>query len=187
MSLNPETIASLSPAGLFEHIMSMSDADIRADLGGEYRREILEAVFAHFPAQFRADKAGDRSARIDFRITGGPGDSSDTYAVVVEDGTCRIEPGASESPDLSLMLGPVGFLKLITGSGHDVHDGQDQGPRRHRPGRRPLELVRDPEGLTLQRLRATWARFRAPLPAQTADKSHEVERCGGVSLEPGGA
>ena len=118
MSLNPETIASLSPAGLFEHIMSMSDADIRADLGGEYRREILEAVFAHFPAQFRADKAGDRSARIDFRITGGPGDSSDTYAVVVEDGTCRIEPGASESPDLSLMLGPVEFLKLITGSGN---------------------------------------------------------------------
>ena len=118
MSLNPETIASLSPAGLFEHIMSMSDADIRADLGGEYRREILEAVFAHFPAQFRADKAGDRSARIDFRITGGPGDSSDTYAVVVEDGTCRIDPGASESPDLSLMLGPVEFLKLITGSGN---------------------------------------------------------------------
>ena len=118
MSLNPETIASLSPAGLFEHIMSMSDADLRADLGGEYRREILEAVFAHFPAQFRADKAGDRSARIDFRITGGPGDSSDTYAVVVEDGTCRIEPGASESPDLSLMLGPVEFLKLITGSGN---------------------------------------------------------------------
>lgn len=118
MSLNPETIASLSPAGLFEHIMGMSDADIRADLGGEYRREILEAVFAHFPAQFRADKAGDRSARIDFRITGGPGDSSDTYAVVVEGGTCRIEPGASESPDLSLMLGPVEFLKLITGSGN---------------------------------------------------------------------
>mgnify|MGYP003452751283 CR=1 FL=1 len=114
MSLNPETIASLSPAGLFEHIMSMSDADIRADLGGE----ILEAVFAHFPAQCRADKAGDRSARIDFRITGGPGDSSDTYAVVVEDGTCRIDPGASESPDLSLMLGPVEFLKLITGSGN---------------------------------------------------------------------
>jgi putative sterol carrier protein len=118
MPLNPETIASLSPAGLFALIKGMSDADIRADLGGEHRREILEAVFAHFPAQFRPDKAGDRSARIDFRITGGPGDSSDTYAVVVEDGTCRIEPGASESADLSLMLGPVEFLKLITGTGN---------------------------------------------------------------------
>lgn len=118
MPLNPETIASLSPAGLFALIKSMSDADIRSDLGGEHRKEILEAVFAHFPAQFRPDKAGDRSARIDFRITGGPGDSSDTYAVVVENGTCRIEPGASDAPDLSLMLGPAEFLKLITGSGN---------------------------------------------------------------------
>ena len=96
MPLNPETLASLSPDGMFALIKGMSDADIRSDLAGEHRQEILEKVFAHFPAQFLPDKAGDRNARIDFRITGGPGDSSDTYAVVVENGTCRIEPGASE-------------------------------------------------------------------------------------------
>ncbi|HNV40028.1 MAG TPA: SCP2 sterol-binding domain-containing protein [Ornithinibacter sp.] len=118
MPLNPETLASLSPDGMFALIKGMSDADIRSDLAGEHRQEILEKVFAHFPAQFLPDKAGDRNARIDFRITGGPGDSSDTYAVVVENGTCRIEPGASDAPDLSLMLGPVEFFKLITGSGN---------------------------------------------------------------------
>ena len=118
MPLNPETLASLSPDGMFALIKGMSDADIRSDLAGEHRPEILEKVFAHFPAQFLPDKAGDRNARIDFRITGGPGDSSDTYAVVVENGTCRIEPGASDAPDLSLMLGPVEFFKLITGSGN---------------------------------------------------------------------
>ena len=118
MPLNPETLASLSPDGMFALIKGMSDADIRSDLAGEHRQEILEKVFAHFPAQFLPDKAGDRNARIDFRITGGPGDSSDTYGVVVENGTCRIEPGASDAPDLSLMLGPVEFFKLITGSGN---------------------------------------------------------------------
>ena len=118
MPLNPETLASLSPDGMFALIKGMSDADIRSDLAGEHRQEILEKVFAHFPAQFLPDKAGDRNARIDFRITGGPGDSSDTYAVVVENGTCRIEPGASDAPDLSRMLGPVEFFKLITGSGN---------------------------------------------------------------------
>ena len=118
MPLNPETLASLSPDGMFALIKGMSDADIRCDLAGEHRQEILEKVFAHFPAQFLPDKAGDRNARIAFRITGGPGDSSDPYAVVVENGTCRIEPGASDAPDLSLMLGPVEFFKLITGSGN---------------------------------------------------------------------
>ena len=118
MPLNPETLASLSPDGMFALIKGMSDADIRSDLAGEHRQEILEKVFAHFPAQFLPAKAGDRNARIDFRITGGPGDSSDTYAVAVENGPCRIEPGASDAPDLSLMLGPVEFFKLITGSGN---------------------------------------------------------------------
>ena len=89
MPLNPETLASLSPDGMFALIKGMSDADIRSDLAGEHRQEILEKVFAHFPAQF-----------------------------LPENGTCRIEPGASDAPDLSLMLGPVEFFKLITGSGN---------------------------------------------------------------------
>ena len=118
MPLNPETIEDLSPTEFVGLIKGMSDADIRADLGGEHRLETLHAIFARFPHQFRPDKAGDRSARIDFRITGGPGDSSDTWAVIVDQGTCTIEHGASESADLSLMLGPAEFLKLITGTGN---------------------------------------------------------------------
>ena len=34
------------------------------------------------------------------------------------DGTCTVEKGAAENPDLSLMLGPAEFLKLITGTGN---------------------------------------------------------------------
>ena len=96
----------------------MSDQEIRDDLAGPHRKGVLDSVFARFPQQFRPDKAGDRSARIDFRVTGGPGDSSDTYAVVVENGTCRVEEGASENADLSLVLGPAEFLKLVTGTGN---------------------------------------------------------------------
>ena len=38
--------------------------------------------------------------------------------MLVDRGTCTVEKGAAESPDLSLMLGPVEFLKLITGTGN---------------------------------------------------------------------
>ena len=38
--------------------------------------------------------------------------------VVVEHGECRVEEGAGDAPDLSLMLGPVEFLQLITGTGN---------------------------------------------------------------------
>ena len=118
MALDPQTLSTLEPAQFIALVDAMSDQEIRDDLAGPHRRAILDAVFARFPQQFRPAKAGDRSARIDFRVTGGPGDGSDTYGVVVENGTCRVQEGAGESPDLSLMLGPVEFLKLITGTGN---------------------------------------------------------------------
>lgn len=118
MYLHPETLENLSPTEFVALVKSMSDEQIRDDLGGEHRLETLHAIFARFPHQFRPEKAGDRSARIDFRISGGPDDSSDTWAVVVDSGKCTIEHGASESADLSLMLGPVEFLKLISGTGN---------------------------------------------------------------------
>ena len=118
MHLHPETIENLSPIEFVTLVKGMSDQEIRDDLGGEHRLETLHAIFARFPHQFRPDKAGDRTARIDFRITGGPDDSSDTWAVIVDRGPCTVEHGASENADLSLMLGPAEFLKLITGTGN---------------------------------------------------------------------
>ncbi|HEU5242356.1 MAG TPA: SCP2 sterol-binding domain-containing protein [Ornithinibacter sp.] len=118
MALDPQTLSTLEPAQFVALVKGMSDQEIRDDLAGPHRKGVLDSVFSRFPQSFRPDKAGDRSARIDFRVTGGPGDSSDTYAVVVERGTCRVEEGASESPDLSLVLGPAEFLKLVTGTGN---------------------------------------------------------------------
>ena len=118
MALHPELLETMSSAEFVGLIKSMSDDEIRDDLAGEHRGPLLDAIFARFPHQFRPDKAGDRTATIDFRVTGGPGDTSDTYAVVVDNGTCTVEKGGAQAPDLSLMLGPVEFLKLITGTGN---------------------------------------------------------------------
>lgn len=117
MALDPQTLARLQPAEFVGLVKGMSDDEIRADLGGEHRGALLDAIFARFPQQFRPDKAGGRGARIDFHVTGGPGDSTDTYAVVVDDGTCSIEKEPTASPNLSLTMGPVEFLKMLSGAG----------------------------------------------------------------------
>ena len=117
MALDPQTLARLQPAEFGSLVKGMSDDEIRADLGGEHRGAILDAIFARFPQQFRPDKAGGRNARIDFHVTGGPGDSTDTYAVVVDDGTCSIEKEPTASPNLSLTMGPAEFLKMLSGAG----------------------------------------------------------------------
>ncbi len=118
MALDPQIITALAPTEFVALVKSTPDSEIRRDFAGEHRAALLDAIFARFPQQFRPDKADGRTARIDFRITGGPGDTSDTYAVVVAAGTCTVEKDPTLEPDLSLMMGPVEFLKIITGSGN---------------------------------------------------------------------
>ena len=118
MALDPQSLTTASPSEFVAAVKGASDTDIRDAFAGEHRGALLDAVFARFPEQFRADKAGDRSARIDFRVTGGPADSSDTYAVVVDRGTCTVEKAPTAEPQLSLMSGPAEFLKLVTGTGN---------------------------------------------------------------------
>ena len=118
MAIDPQTLHGLPPADFVALVKRTSDKEIEADFGGQHREQLLDSVFERFPQQFRPEKAGDRSARIDFRITGGPDGGSDTYAVVVENGECRVDKHPSAEPDLSLMMGPAEFLKLVTGSGN---------------------------------------------------------------------
>ena len=98
MALHPELLESMSSAEFVALIKSTPDQEIRDDFAGEHRGPLLDAIFARFPHQFRPEKAGDRTARIDFRVTGGPDDSSDTYGVLVDRGTCTVEKGAARTP-----------------------------------------------------------------------------------------
>ena len=116
--IDPTTFATMSPAEFSHTVKKASDKEINAVMGGEHRQGILDAIFERFPTLFNPDKAQGVDARVNWRITGGPGDSSDTYAVVVKDGTCAIEKDPTTEPTTSIMLGPAEFAKLITGSGN---------------------------------------------------------------------
>ena len=118
MAIDPQTLHGLSSSEFVALVKRTSDKELAADFAGEHRGELLDSVFDRFPRQFRPDKAGDRTARIDFTITGAPDGGTDTYAVVVEDGLCRVENPPAASPNLSLTMGPPEFLKLITGNGN---------------------------------------------------------------------
>ncbi len=118
MAIDPQTFDSLSPAEFVDLVKRSPDKELAADFGGEHRTALLDAVFARFPRQFRADKAGDRRARIDFTITGAADGGSDTYAVAVDQGECHVEKPPTTGPDLALTMGPVEFLKLVSGTGN---------------------------------------------------------------------
>jgi putative sterol carrier protein len=116
----PDSLATIAPAELAKLVKDTPDKDLREIMAGDLRVPNLDAIFGRFPQLFHPEKAKDASAQVNFKITGGPGDSSDTYGVIVKDGACTVEKEPESEPTTSLMLGPVEFFKLITGNGNPV-------------------------------------------------------------------
>ena len=117
-SIDPTTFGTMSGAEFAATVKNASDKEINEVMGGDHRGAILDAIFERFPTLFNPEKAKGADARVNWRITGGPGGSDDTYAVVVKDGTCTVEKSPTAEPKTSIMLGPAEFAKLITGSGN---------------------------------------------------------------------
>jgi putative sterol carrier protein len=89
-------------------------------MAGEQRGKILGEIFSRFPKQFRADRAGSTNAVIHWNIGGRPDGESDTYEVVIADGTCTVSSTPQADPKLTVAVGPVDFLNLITGNGNPM-------------------------------------------------------------------
>jgi putative sterol carrier protein len=118
--LDASNLAALSPAEFTRMLKSTSDKDLREIMAGPDRGPFLAEIFGRMPALFVADRAKGVDARINMRVTGGPGDSTDTYAIIVKDGTCVVDEAPTMEPTVSLMLGPVEFTKIITKQGNPV-------------------------------------------------------------------
>ncbi len=117
---DPATFASVGPKEFAQLVKSTPDARIAEVMAGEDRGKVLSEVFGRMPSLFRADRAGSTNAVIHWNITGRPDGGSDTYEVVVENGTCTVSEPPQRDPKLSLTMGPVEFLKIVSGGANPV-------------------------------------------------------------------
>jgi putative sterol carrier protein len=86
----------------------------------DLRGKILGEVFNRMPSLFRADRAGSTNAVIHWNLTGRPDGGVDTYEVVIENATCHVSEPPERDPKLSLTMGPVDFLKIVSGGANPV-------------------------------------------------------------------
>jgi putative sterol carrier protein len=112
--------SSVDPKQFAQLVKSASDAQIKEVMTGEQRGKVLDAVFERMPKLFRADRAGSTNAVIHWNITDKPGGGVDTYELVIAGGACTLSPKPENDPKLSLTLGPVDFLKVVSGNGNPV-------------------------------------------------------------------
>lgn len=120
VDFDPSTFATMSTTQFAQLVQGLSDKEIRTIMAGELREPVISSIVDRFPEQFRPEKAEGVNARVNWRVTGGPGGGHDLFAVVIADGTCQVEREPTEEPTVSLMVGPAEFARLMTGEGNPV-------------------------------------------------------------------
>ena len=117
---DPTAFASMNPQQFAQLVKSTPDDKIAQVMQSEVRGKVLDEVFGRMPSLFRADRAGATNAVIHWNITGRSDGGTDTYEIVIENGACTVSTIAEREPKLSLTMGPVEFLKTVSGGANPV-------------------------------------------------------------------
>jgi len=112
--------ANVDPKQFAQLVKSTPDGQLADLMNSDARGKILDSIFARFPELFRADRAGSTNAVIHWIITGRPDGGQDTYELVIANGTCVLSPAAGQEPKLAITVGPVDFLKVVSGNGNPM-------------------------------------------------------------------
>jgi len=112
--------ANVEPKQFAQLVKSTPDGQLAEIMNGDQRGKILDSIFARFPELFRADRAGATNAVIHWNVTGRPDGGQDTYELVIANGTCVLSQAPEHDPKLAVTVGPVDFLKVVSGNGNPM-------------------------------------------------------------------
>ena len=113
-------VSSLDSAAFAQLVKSASDAQLGEVMSGDARPKLLNEIFRRMPSLFRPERAGNINTVIHWNITGAPDGGEDTYELVIADGACTLSETPNHEPKLAVTVGPVDFLKVVSGNGNPV-------------------------------------------------------------------
>lgn len=117
---DPATFATVDAKQFAQIVKSTPDSKINEVMQSDLRGKVLDEVFSRMPSLFRPDRAGNTNAVIHWGITGRPDGGVDTYEIVIENGTCQVSSTPDRDPKLTLTMGPLEFLKIVSGGANPV-------------------------------------------------------------------
>ncbi|MET7395421.1 SCP2 sterol-binding domain-containing protein [Dactylosporangium sp. NPDC005572] len=111
---------NVDPKQFAQLVKNAPDSQLADIMKSDQRGKILDTIFSRFPELFRPDRAGSTNAIIHWTITDRPDGGVDTYELVIANGACTLSPGADQDPKLAITVGPVDFLKVVSGAGNPM-------------------------------------------------------------------
>ncbi len=80
------------------------------------RPVLVSQIFRTMHRRFDPERAAGIDAVVEFRVRGERGERVDRRQVVIADGRCTMSARSARTPTLTLELGPVAFLELVSGT-----------------------------------------------------------------------
>jgi len=112
--------ANVEPKQFANLVKSTPDAELADLMKSDMRGKILDSIFNRFPELFRPDRAGSTNAVIHWSVTDRPDGGADTCELVIANSTCQLSPSPEQDPKLAITVGPVDFLKVVSGNGNPM-------------------------------------------------------------------
>ena len=103
------------PAELAGLVRTTAPAGLRDVLRGPRRDVVLHAAASGMAGVFRATKAPGLRAVIHWRVGDRDDGGADTFELAIADGVCVLSPAPARPSDVTLSLGAVDFLLMVTG------------------------------------------------------------------------
>jgi putative sterol carrier protein len=111
---SPE-MPALDPQQFAELAQAATDEQLKAGLAMN-RELILNEIFRQMPEQLDPERAAGVEATVEWRILKDQDRGHDSWQLIIRDGHCEVQPGPATDPTVTLEIGPVDFIRLITGS-----------------------------------------------------------------------
>ncbi|HET8987341.1 MAG TPA: SCP2 sterol-binding domain-containing protein [Humibacillus sp.] len=117
--LSHDQLTALGPVEFVALLKTASDKEVKAVMTGPTRLSVIDSIFEHMPSMFRSDRAGGMHANTHWTITG-DGVPHDHWTVRIEDGQASSARGHEGDPSVTLSMGAVEFIKLVTKTGNPI-------------------------------------------------------------------
>jgi putative sterol carrier protein len=116
-----ESSPPIDPAEYAAMVRDASDAQLAAGLRIN-RDLILDQVFAQMAEHLDPAAAAEADAVVEWRIGERAHGGDDRYQLAITNGVCTVARDGEEEPTVVYSIGPVEFLRLVTGnaSGPDL-------------------------------------------------------------------
>ncbi|GAA2634310.1 hypothetical protein GCM10010399_78610 [Dactylosporangium fulvum] len=111
---------NVDPKQFAQLVKNAPDSQLADIMKSDQRGKVLDTIFSRFPELFRPDRAGSTNAVIHWTITERSDGGVDTYELVIANGACTLSPSPDQDPKLAITVGPVDFLKVVSGAGNPM-------------------------------------------------------------------